>query len=286
MSDQLQRFIFDDYQIRGEIAHADNSFHEIIKNHHYGAEVENIIGELAIATSLLTATLKFEGVIAVQIQGDGPLKFAVVNGNKDLQLRGAARVEGETTGLSFKELVGKGHLVITITPDNGERYQGIVELNNDSLSSCLEAYFKQSEQLPTCIILHASNTDETKAAGLLIQTLPAVDENHQAQFQHVTTLAATITAEELFNLNNEALLYRLYHEEKVRLFEPDSISFKCNCSQERCLSSLASIAPEEIREMLHENGAIDMHCEYCGSDYHFELNDLQILLNDQHNTEH
>lgn len=286
MSDQLQRFIFDDYQIRGEIAQANNSFHEIIKNHHYTPEVANIVGELLVATSLLTATLKFEGKIVVQIQGDGPLKLAVINANESLELRGTARVEGDTAGLSFKELIGKGHLMITVTPDDGERYQGIVELSQDTLSGCLEEYFKQSEQLATSIILHASNIDKAQAAGLLLQTLPAVNDDHQEQFQHVSTLAATVKAEELFNLNNEELLYRLYHQETVRLFEPDAISYQCNCSRERCLSSLASIAPQEIAEMLEENGSIDMHCEYCASDYHFEVDDLKILLTDQHNTQH
>ena len=105
MSDQLQRFIFDEYQIRGEIARADKSYQEIIKNHNYSQEVANIVGELLIATCLLTATLKFEGKITVQLQGDGPLSLAVINANQDLELRGTARVEGETKGLSFQQLV-------------------------------------------------------------------------------------------------------------------------------------------------------------------------------------
>lgn len=286
MSDQLQRFIFDDYQIRGELAQAHNSFNEIIKNHNYTAEVANVVGELLIATCLLTATLKFQGKIAVQLQGDGPLKLAVINADQDLELRGTARVEGDTSGLSFKQLIGKGHLMITVTPDDGERYQGIVELNKDSLSGCLEDYFIQSEQLATRIILRANSTGKAQAAGLLLQTLPAVDDCHDEQFQHVSTLASTVKEEELYTLENEQLLYRLYHQETVRLFEITPIIFKCSCSKERCLSSLASIAPEEILSILKEHGAVDMHCEYCASDYHFEVDELQILLGDQHNTQH
>ena len=287
MSDQLQRFIFDDYQIRGEIARANNSYHEIIKNHNYSPEVANIVGELLIATCLLTATLKFKGKIAVQIEGDGPLNLAVINANQDLELRGTARVEGETKGLSFKQLVGKGYLMISVTPDNGERYQGVVALDKDSLSGCLEDYFKESEQLATRIILHASNDEKTQAAGMLLQTLPSVDEeNHDDQFQHVCTLATTIKEEELYTLENEDLLYRLYHQEKVHLFTKKEITFKCSCSKERCLSSLASISSEELLDILKERGAIDMHCEYCGSDYHFEVDDLQILLNNQNKTHH
>lgn len=287
MSDQLQRFIFDDYQIRGEIARAHDSYREIISNHQYSPEVANVLGELLVATCLLTATLKFEGKIAVQLQGDGPVSMAVINANQDLELRGTARVEGETTGLSFRELVGKGHLMITITPEGGERYQGIISLDKNSLSECLEDYFAQSEQLPTRIILHASNTEQPQAAGLLIQTLPAVDEeNHEEQFQHVTTLAATVKEEELYTLPNDQLLYRLYHQETVHLFTEKAITFKCSCSRERCLSSLSSISTEELQDILKEQGAIDMHCEYCGRDYHFKEDDLQILLADQNKTKH
>lgn len=286
MSDQLQRFIFEDYQIRGEIAQAHNSFSEIIKKHHYSVEVANLLGELLIATSLITATLKFAGKITVQLQGDGPLSLAVINANQDQEMRGTARVEGDTAGLSFKELVGKGHLMITISPEEGERYQGIVALDKASLSECLEDYFIQSEQLATRIILHASCKNKAQAAGLLLQTLPAVNQDHEKEFQHVSALASTVKEDELYTLANDQLLYRLYHQEKVRLFEAQPITFKCSCSRERCLASLASITPEDILEMLKEQGSIEMHCEYCGSDYHFEKDDLQILLNGDHAIKH
>jgi molecular chaperone Hsp33 len=286
MNDQLQRFIFDAYQIRGEIARAHNSFNDIIKKHDYSTEVANLVGELLIATSLITATLKFAGKITVQLQGDGPLNTAVINANQNLEVRGTANVSGDTAGLSFKQLVGKGHLMITISPEKGERYQGIVALEKDSLSECLEDYFIKSEQLATRIILHASVKNTAQAAGLLLQTLPAVDENHEADFQHVSALASTVKEEELYTLANDELLYRLYHQEKVRLFEVQPIRFQCSCSEERCLTSLASITADEILEMLNEQGSIDMHCEYCASNYHFERDDLQILLNDEHGVQH
>ncbi|WP_211217117.1 Hsp33 family molecular chaperone HslO [Psychromonas hadalis] len=286
MTDQLQRFLFDDFDIRGEIANADNSFNEIIKNHDYPLEVANLMGELLVATTLLTAMLKFEGKIAVQLQGDGPLKMVVINADQNLQVRGTARVKGETAGLSFSQLVGNGHMMITISPDDGERYQGIVDLSKDSLSACLENYFDQSEQLPTRVILHADSEGKAQAAGLLIQTLPSTGDNHENDFQHVCALAHTVKADELYELTQEELLHRLYHQETVRLFEKQAIAFKCSCSKDRCLSSLASITPEEILGILNERGAIEMHCEYCASDYRFEVNDLQILLGDTHNQQH
>ena len=279
MTDQIQRFLFDDFEIRGEIAQAHEAFQQCIDNHNYPAEIANIIGELLIATSLLTATLKFEGKITVQIQGNGPLNMAVINANQDLQVRGTARWKGDTTGLSFLELIGKGNLMITITPENGERYQGIVALEKNSLAACLEDYFVQSEQLATKISLFAdSKSTPAQAAGLLIQTLPASSENHEEDFAHVCALAGTIKAEEIYTLKNDELLFRLYHQEQVHLFEAQPISLKCGCSQERCLSSLASLNESEIKEILEEQESIDMRCEYCATTYSFKEKDLQILF--------
>ena len=278
MTDQLQRFIFDEYQTRGEIAQVNNSFSQLIKNHQYPSEVKQVLGELLIATTLLTAMLKFEGKIIVQIQGDGPLNMAVINSDQNLQLRGTAKVKGDTTGLSFKELIGKGHMMITITPDDGERYQGVVALEGESLSECLEDYFKQSEQLATHVSLFADVSGEPKAAGLLLQRLPADGEQHEIDFQHVRALASTVKEDELYTLSSEELLYRLYHQETVRLFDVQAITYQCSCSKERCLSSLASISPEEILSLLNDHGTIDMHCEYCATDYIFSKEDLQILI--------
>ena len=289
MKDQLQRFLFENFQIRGEIANADTSFSEITANHNYTEEVSNLMGELLIATTLLTAMLKFKGKITVQLQGDGPVKMAVINANQNLVLRGTASVNGDTQGLSFAQLVGNGHLMISIAPENGERYQGIVALDKTSLSACLENYFDQSEQLPTRIILHANSKDKMQCAGLLLQTLPAKDadiEKHENNFQHVCALAHTLKAQEIYELEHDELLFRLYHQEEVRLFDEQAITYQCSCSKERCLSSLASIQPEEILTILKERGAIEMHCEYCATDYRFEINDLKLLLTDTHNQQH
>ncbi len=289
MKDQLQRFLFEDFQIRGEIANADNSFRELLANHNYTEEVRNLMGELLIAATLLTAMLKFEGKITVQLQGDGPLKMAVINISQDLVLRGTANVDGETSGLSFAQLVGEGHLMISITPKNGERYQGIVALDKTSLSACIENYFTQSEQLTTRIILHANSQDNMQCAGLLLQTLPMADveeKEHDDDFQHVCALAHTVKATELYELTHDELLFRLYHQDKVRLFDEQSIIYQCSCSKERCISSLASIQPKEILEILKEESVIEMHCEYCAKDYRFDINDLQILLTDTNEQQH
>ncbi|MCK5819566.1 MAG: Hsp33 family molecular chaperone HslO [Psychromonas sp.] len=274
MTDLLQRFIFDDYQTRGEIVNANVSFTKLIKDHKYPIEVEKILGELLIATTLLTATIKFKGKITLQIQGDGPLSMAVVNSDQNLKLRGTATVKGDTKSLSFNDLIGNGHLMITITPEEGDRYQGIVSLEGESLSKCLEHYFKQSEQLATHISLFTRVSNEAKAAGMLLQRLPANGEQHKLDFQYISALASTVKEDEIYSLSNEELLYRLYHQDKVRLFDAQSITYQCSCSKVRCLSYLASVSEQEILGLLNNQGCIDMHCEYCASNYRFTKEDL------------
>lgn len=142
--------------------------------------MQKLLGELLVATSLLTATLKFEGSITVQLQGDGPVRLAVINGDHNQQLRGVARYEGELpTDDKLQSLVGNGQLVITITPEEGERYQGIIALEADTLATCLEQYFAQSEQLATRLWIRTGHHQgQPRAAGILLQELPARSEDH------------------------------------------------------------------------------------------------------------
>ena len=150
-SDQLVRFLFREKDVRGEIVKVAQSLDLMLQNHQYALPVKQLLAELVAATSLLTATLKFEGNIAVQVQGDGPVKFAAVNGNNKQQFRGVVRMQSEINGDSFLDLIGEGFLLVTITPDQGERYQGVIPITGNSLTDTLEAYFNQSEQLPTRI---------------------------------------------------------------------------------------------------------------------------------------
>ena len=276
MNDQLNRYLFDNVQVRGEIAQASTAYQEIIKHHDYPAPVRQLLGELLVATSLLTATLKFEGEIAVQLQGDGPVSLAVINGNNEQQLRGVARYEGDVTGATLRELFGKGHMVITITPAQGERYQGIVELAADSLAEALETYFERSEQLKTKLWLRC---DEQHAAGMLLQVLPSATGNDD-DFLHLQQLTDTIKNDELFTLDAQEILRRLYHQEEVRLFDPQAISFVCGCSRERSGAAIKSVGIEEARSIVAEQNGITINCEYCGKQYQFDAVDVEGLFAD------
>ncbi len=278
--DQLHRYLFENYAVRGEMVTVSESLQEILANHSYPLPVKTILAELLVATSLLTATLKFDGDITVQLQGDGPMNLAVINGNNRQQLRGVARIQGEIPeNADMKTLIGNGYLVITITPDEGERYQGVVGLEGDTLAGCLEDYFMRSEQLPTRLFIRTGEADGKPAAGgMLLQVLPA-QETQMNDFEHLATLTETIKADELFTLPANDVLWRLYHEEEVTLYEPQKVEFKCTCSRERCAAALKTLPDEELDSILAEDGEIDMNCDYCGSHYVFDAMDITAIRN-------
>lgn len=278
--DQLHRYLFEQFAVRGELVTVSETWKQILENHNYPLPVKNLLGELLVATSLLTATLKFAGDITVQLQGDGPMTLAVINGNNQQQMRGVARVQGEVPeNADLKTLVGNGYLVITISPEEGERYQGVVGLGGDTLAACLEDYFMRSEQLPTRLFIRTGEVDGQPAAGgMLLQVLPAQDAQTN-DFEHLATLTETVKAEELFNLSATDVLWRLYHEEEVTVYDPQAVEFKCTCSRERCAGALKTLPDEEIDSIMAEDGEIDMHCDYCGSHYVFNSMDIAEIRN-------
>jgi Disulfide bond chaperones of the HSP33 family len=278
--DQLHRYLFEQFAVRGELVTVSETWKQILENHNYPLPVKNLLGELLVATSLLTATLKFAGDITVQLQGDGPMTLAVINGNNQQQMRGVARVQGDVPeNADLKTLVGNGYLVITISPEEGERYQGVVGLEGDTLAACLEDYFMRSEQLPTRLFIRTGEVDGQPAAGgMLLQVLPAQDAQTN-DFEHLATLTETVKAEELFTLSATDVLWRLYHEEEVTVYDPQDVEFKCTCSRERCAGALKTLPDEEIDSIMAEDGEIDMHCDYCGTHYVFNAMDIAEIRN-------
>lgn len=274
-NDKLYRYLFENRAVRGEWVRLNTTFTETLNTHHYPKAVQNLLGEMLVATSLLTATMKFEGTITVQIQGDGDLKLAVVNGNHHQQMRALARLNENVSEIAdnatLHEMIGNGVLVISIIPEVGERYQGVIALDKPTLRECLEEYFVRSEQLETQLTIRVGEYDgKAVAGGLLLQIMPD-GTGTPADFEHLATLTQTVKDEEMFGLSAEELLFRLYHEEQVRLFDPQDTVFKCGCSRERSGSALLLVSEEEINEMLAEkNGVIDMQCECCGTQYFFD----------------
>ena len=278
-SDVLNRYLFDDLHVRGELVQLKQSYQEIIGDHDYPPGVRALLGELVAATCLLTATLKFEGEITVQLQGDGPVGYIAVNGNNNQQMRGIARLKEPSQATSLKALIGKGNMIITIRPSQGEAYQGVVALDQESLAACLAHYFEVSEQIPTKIWLFCDEV-AGQAGGSLVQLLPDGEnkEKQQQDFDHLCQLTNTIKSDELYSLDAQSLLYRLYHQEKVRLFEPQAVSYQCSCSEEKCLTAIAQIEPVELKSILAEQGNVSMTCDYCLTTYIFDEQKLASFI--------
>lgn len=279
-SNVLNRYLFEDLSVRGELVQLDEAYQRIISSKEYPAPIQKLLGELLVSTTLLTATLKFEGSITMQLQGDGPVSLAVINGDHDQKIRGVARFEGDIADdASIHDLMGKGHLVITIDPKKGERYQGIVGLEGDNLSEILEAYFANSEQLKTRLWLRTGEYEgKAHAAGMLIQIMPDGTGTPE-DFEHLEQLTNTVKDEELFSLEANELLYRLYNQEKVRVFEPQPVEFFCGCSRDRSGAAIVTIDRAEVNDILAEIGSISLHCDYCGTNYTFDEAEVSELFN-------
>lgn len=283
-SDVLNRYLFDNMHARGELVQINNSFEHMIAKHDYPDGVKTLLGELLAATCLLTATLKFEGEIALQLQGDGsaPISYMAINGNNEQDMRGVAKLaDANTAATGLKDLIGKGVMVITIRPNNGEPYQGVVALEKDTIAGCIANYFETSDQIPTTIWLF-TDLNTNQVAGSLIQLLPDSGDKEQqmADYDHLCALTNTIKPEEIFSLPAEELLHRLYHEEDVRLFEPQAVSYKCSCSEEKCLTAISQFSATELKSILEEQGAVSMTCDYCLTTYAFDEQHLSSLISD------
>ena len=294
MKDTLQRFLFENIAVRGEIVHLDATWQAVLEKHAYPAPVQKVLGELMSAVSLLIATLKFKGQLIAQIQGDGPISLLVVEGTSEKTLRATATLkEGhkDFSDESLTGLFGNARFVITLEPAKGERYQGIVALTGNNIADALTDYLLRSEQLDTDIWLVADNK---RSAGLLIQKLPdtetvksssnildfnASEDNIDLDgWNRIQQLSSTIKDEELLELNAEEIIHRLYHEEDVRMFDAEQISFRCHCSRERVAKMLVSLGEEEVKSMIEELKSIEVACEFCNHNYSFDAVDAEQLF--------
>lgn len=280
MKDTLRRFLFENLAVRGELVHLDATWQAILERHTYPKAVQNILGELMSAVSLLIATLKFNGQLIAQIKGNGPVSLLVVEGSSEKTLRAMALCEEEINVLpdeSLQGLFGDAQLVITLEPAQGERYQGIVELTGEKLADALTDYLLRSEQLDTKLWLIA---DDKQTAGLLIQKLPETEklDSDVDGWNRIQQLSSTIKNNELLELSAEEIIHRLYHEEDVRVFESELISFRCSCSHERVANMLRSLGAEEAQSIIKEQSKIEVACEFCNHNYSFDAVDVEQLF--------
>ena len=287
--DSIQRFHFEALDIRGELARLDSTWSEVVGAHDYPLPVQRLLGELLTATALLANIIKIDGTLTVQATGDGPVSVLMAECRNRETLRGIARLRGTVDGplppddVSMgTELLGRGVVTITIRPESGEPYQGIVALTGATLAEALESYFAQSEQIPTRLWLSAA---EGVASGLLIQALPPelarlerTPRQRDEDFTRVTMLADTLGAAELRDTDNALLLHRLFHEEQVRLQAPQTLAFRCTCSRERTREAMRTLPREELETILAEDGFVEMDCQFCPAVYRFDAIDLELAM--------
>ena len=292
-NDLLHRFLFDDCDVRGEIVTLGDSYREVLSHNPQAPAIQQLLGEFLAAVGLLSSTLKFDGKIILQARGDGAVGTIMAECNHHNSLRGIVRVNPEielsdelANHGNLQQLLGNGVLVITIEPQRSEnfsgkleRHQGIVPMDADNLAGCLEHYFQQSEQLATRLWFAAGDHSVT---GFLIQALPQQlitnSDDNRDKWETITTLASTVKQEELLDLDHSTVLYRLFNEYPLRLFEPKALHFACSCSRERSASALLSIGKEEVEELLVEKGSIDIDCQFCNQHYHFSAEEVRQLL--------
>ena len=277
MSELRQRFYIENCPVRGEVVHIENVLQTILAQRDYPQAIQILLGEMLTATALLASTLKIKGRISLQIQAAGTFKWAMAECSHLGELRASADYEedprffqAENSSTVLKSLVNPV-LFINIEPEFGERYQGIVALEQESLAGCLMQYYDLSAQIPTKIVLASS---AERAGGLLIQLLPRNSEEEQQRvdedlWPRLTLLTETLKPQELTDLTATEILYRLYNEEDVRLPEVEQLKFGCTCSKERCATALEQIGIDAVRETLEFQNPITMDCQFCSTRYSF-----------------
>ncbi|BCB26493.1 33 kDa chaperonin [Sulfurimicrobium lacus] len=272
--DSLQRFMFEHAAVRGGIVHLDKTWQAVLERREYPPLLRNLLGEMMAAAALLAASLKFTGSIILQMQGEGPVKLVVVECQSDLTMRAMAHWEGEVVGELLAELLGAGRFAITVDPrDGGKTYQGVVAISGHSVADALEDYMSRSEQLETRLWLAA---DGNRAAGMLLQKMPGHDvDTDPDAWTRAVHFASTLTRKELLGLPATQTLHRLYHEEDVRVFDPQDVNFHCPCSRERVAGMLRLLGHDEVQALLSEQDSIEVDCEFCNRHYVFDKVDAE-----------
>jgi molecular chaperone Hsp33 len=291
-SDRVRRFLFEQRPVRGHWVHLESAWRELRAHGAYPPPVRELLGEAVAAAVLLAATLKFRGTLTLQLQGSGAVNLLVAQCTHDFRVRAVARFDEDQMAQlhptaaaagAFRALVGgDGRFTVTVEADErGTRYQGIVPLNGDSMARSLEAYFASSEQLPTRVLLAV---DDTRVAGLLLQKLPAAGEgqwsNPGAAWQEAERSLERLAPADLLGAPVERLLLRRFPGQDLRLFRGAAVRFECRCSTGRVAGVLRALGEVEMRDILREQGAVTVTCEFCHRPYRFDSIDIEALFTD------
>lgn len=270
--DTIQRFIFDAHPIRGQHVSLDKSWTTIVAQSQLEGRALLLLGEALAAVVLLVDTLKIKGSVILQVRGNGPLGLLVVEANSDNTVRGIARQSGAIDNeMSLQELFGSEYFVITIKVEGAEPHQGIAPLQGMSFAEALEHYFATSDQLATRFWFACDGDNVT---GMMLQKLPGKAKDDDA-WNRVVLLANTLADQELRLTELNSLLFRLFHQEEIRLFDSSNIEFYCSCSRERTAAMLLTLGKPEVLDILEQEGDVAVTCEFCNQRYGFDSIDIE-----------
>jgi molecular chaperone Hsp33 len=297
MTDKLQKFLFENAAVRGELVELSDTWQQVQARQKYPKAVQTLLGEMLSAAALLSANLKFDGAIIMQIHGDGPVRLLVVECDSSLNMRATAKlapgaqIDDDATLPQLVHAHGKGRFLITLDPHNKapgqQAYQGVVPLDGDSVATVIENYMLRSEQLDTKIWLAAS---DTVSRGLLLQKLPGVggvegnnqEEGHELEtWNRVVALSSTMQSKELVGTDIDTLMRRLFWEETVLVFEPLHPNFQCSCSRDKVGNMLKMLGQDEVDTALAEEGYLEIRCDFCGQAYEFDKVDCAQLFTEE-----
>jgi molecular chaperone Hsp33 len=285
-SDRVRRFVLERHPIRGHAVRLGRSWLEVREHQDYPPAVQQLLGEAVGAVVLLAATLKFDGTLTLQLQGKGLVNLLVAQCTHDFKVRAMARHDPIGGEAGFRSLAGEGQIIVTVeAADRASSYQGVVPITGDSLAESLEAYFVQSEQLPTRVQLAAT---PGVVSGMLVQRIPGeggrkVDLDPAAlesAWMKADHAMEALSRAELLEDDMEQRLVRMFGADEVRVFGGHEVRHECRCSRERVANMLRSLGVEEVRSVIAEQGAVTVTCEFCQKPYRFDAIDTEQLFND------
>ena len=269
---EVQNFVFEGLGIRGSLVRLEETWQDVIAEHDYPDNVRRLLGESVAATVLMTTGLKGSPKVSLQLQGDGPLKLLLIQCSGELKVRGMAQWRDASED---KALLGEGRLAVNLDAgEPGRFFQGIVPLISEEIDGCLEAYFRQSEQLPTRLVLR---TTEERVAGLILQALPQNDPTDET-FETAVAMAATVSARELSELPAKRLLPKLFDGFAIRLFEARPVTHDCRCTPAHLAGVVRMLGVEELDDLLAERGEVELTCEFCNRVFQYDEADIRAIL--------
>ena len=273
----IRRFLFKDLDIRGQHLSIDTAWQSMTQDRGYSKQVRQLFGELSALAIMLASSIKHQGKLTMQMQGDGTVSLLLIEVTHDLKIRGMVRSEGAIKDSdNLDAVLGEGQMVVTLyNAQTDSSFQSLIPRNPLGLIPTFEDYFSQSQQLDSK--LWVSSTKDNLSA-MLIQKMPETKNTDKEDWNRITALASTTTDEELCSLDAEQLLHRLFHEETVELFEDNNINYECHQNRQRFEKIIFDLGEQDARNLLEEQGEISIHNEICNEHLFFNKQDLDSIF--------